>query len=238
MRWLQKVTSLVWKYRSQARTALTPPEAREQTVREFHQLYYDLGPQGKTWGDTRWFGVRAGKCPLDLWLYQELLFELKPDLIIETGTAEGGSALFLAAMCDLLGRGRVITVDVDGRERPSHPRVTYLLGSSVAPEITSQLDAARRGVSTCLVVLDSDHSKDHVLQELRIYQRYVTAGSYLIVEDTNVNGHPVFPEHGPGPMEALDVFLRETQDFQIDEAKHKFLMTFNPRGYLKRVRGG
>lgn len=238
MRLLQKVTSLIWKYRSQARTALTPVEAREKIVRDFHQLYYDLGPQGGTWGDTRWFGVRAGKCPLDLWLYQEILFELKPDLILETGTAEGGSALFFGAMCDLLGKGRIISVDVDARPKPAHPRVTYLLGSSTAPEIISQLETARASAKTCLVVLDSDHSKGHVLDELRIYQRFVSAGSFLIVEDTNVNGHPVFDEHGPGPMEALDVFLKETQDYVIDESKHKFLLTFNPRGYLRRVRGG
>ncbi len=235
MRMLQKVTSLIWKYRAQVRSALTPAEARERTVNEFHQLYYDLGPQGKTWGDTRWFGVRAGKCPLDLWLYQEILFEVRPDLIIETGTAEGGSALFLASMCDLLNHGRVMTVDIDDRPRPAHARVTYLSGSSTAPAMIAQFDTARRGVATCMVVLDSDHSNAHVLEELNLYSRFVSLDSYLIVEDTNVNGNPVFPEHGPGPMEALNTFMATNRDFVIDDTKHKFLLTFNPRGFLKRT---
>ncbi len=235
MRMLQKVTSLIWKYRAQLRSALTPAEAREKTVNDFHRLYYDMGPQGKTWGDTKWFGIRAGKCPLDLWLYQEILFDVKPDLIIETGTAEGGSALFMASMCDLLNRGRVMTVDIDDKPRPPHPRVTYLSGSSTSPSILAQFEVARRSVSTCMVVLDSDHSKAHVLEELRLYKRFVSQESYLIVEDTNVNGHPVFPEHGPGPTEAMDSFLSENREFAIDESKHKFLLTFNPRGYLKRT---
>lgn len=235
MKMLQKITSLIWKYRAQLRGALTPAEEREKTVDDFHRLYYDLGPQGKTWGDTRWFGIRAGKCPLDLWLYQEILFEVKPDLIIETGTAEGGSALFLASMCDLLNRGHVMTVDIDDKPRPPHPRVTYLAGSSTSPVIIAQFETARRSVSKCMVVLDSDHSKAHVLEELRLYKQFVSLDSYLIVEDTNVNGHPVFPEHGPGPTEATNAFLAENREFVIDESKHKFLLTFNPRGYLKRT---
>jgi cephalosporin hydroxylase len=89
---------------------------------------------------------------------------------------------------------------------------------------------------TVLVILDSDHSKQHVLNELRLYHSFVTEGSYLIVEDSNINGHPVLPQFGPGPMEALDEFLQENDDFVIDESKHKFLITFNPRGYLKKVK--
>jgi cephalosporin hydroxylase len=85
-----------------------------------------------------------------------------------------------------------------------------------------------------LVILDSDHSRDHVLDELRIYSRWVTPGSYLIVEDTNVNDHPALPEHGPGPMEALEEFLAETDEFEIDAPREKFFLTFNPRGFLRK----
>jgi len=87
-----------------------------------------------------------------------------------------------------------------------------------------------------LVLLDSDHSKDHVLAELRAYSGFVTAGSYLIVEDTNIGGHPVSTDAGPGPMEAVDEFLAENRTFAIDESKEKFFLTFNPRGYLRRTR--
>jgi cephalosporin hydroxylase len=85
-----------------------------------------------------------------------------------------------------------------------------------------------------LVILDSDHSREHVLDELRLYAGLVTPGSYLVVEDTNVNGHPVFAEHGPGPMEALEAFLAETDEFEVDATREKFFLTFNPRGFLRK----
>jgi cephalosporin hydroxylase len=197
----------------------------------FHRLYYDTA----VWKDTYWLGVRTQKCPLDLWIYQEILQETRPDLIVETGTAHGGSALYLASVCDLLGRGEVVTVDIHPIEdRPAHDRITYLTGSSTSGEIVGELERLVTDSEQVLVILDSDHSRDHVLDELRIYSRFVTPGSYLIVEDTNVNGHPAMPEHGPGPMEALEAFLPETTEFQVDVAREKFFMTFNPRGFLRR----
>ena len=86
-----------------------------------------------------------------------------------------------------------------------------------------------------LVVLDSDHTRDHVLKEMHIYGPMVTLGSYIIVEDSNLNGHPVNPAAGPGPMEAIDAFLEESDGFVIDATREKYLVSFNPRGYLKRV---
>jgi len=84
------------------------------------------------------------------------------------------------------------------------------------------------------VILDSDHARHHVLEELRIYGRLVSPESYVVVEDTNVNGHPVFPEHGAGPMEAVDEFLAQNDQFEIDLAREKFFLTFNPRGFLRK----
>jgi cephalosporin hydroxylase len=204
-------------------------------VNQFHRLYYEAAPH-LTWQNTFWMGHRVLKCPNDLWQYQEILHEVRPDLIIETGTCFGGSALYMAHLCDTLGQGRIITVDLEPREgRPVHPRIMYLTGSSVDPAIVSQLTAAARDATRVMVILDSDHSKDHVSAELRALANLVTPGSYLIVEDTNVNGHPVDLAHGPGPMEALDAFIAERRDFTIDSRGEKFFLTFNPRGYLKRL---
>jgi cephalosporin hydroxylase len=202
----------------------------DETVRSFHELYYH-----KSRLVTSWLGVRILKCPLDLWMFQDILHRTEPDLIIETGTARGGSAYFMACMCDLLGKGRIVTVDVRDVERPSHPRITYLHGSSVDSAILDQVRATIEPGERVMVALDSDHAEEHVYAELQEYPQLVTKGNYLIVEDTNVNGHPVWPDHGPGPMEALQRFLAETDDFEVDRSCEKFLLTLNPSGYLRRI---
>jgi cephalosporin hydroxylase len=208
-------------------------EGTPSLVDEFHALYYDRRVQ--TWGETYWLGHHALKCPLDLWVYQEILHEVRPDLVIETGTYRGGSTLFLASICDLLGHGNVVTIDAAKQKgRPRHKRITYLTGSSTSEAIVRQVRRRARGKRRVLVLLDSGHGKDHVLAEMRTYAPLVTPGSYLIVEDTNLNGHPVDPDHGPGPAEAVAAFLAENDGFVPDASREKFLLTFNPGGYLKR----
>lgn len=208
-------------------------------VQDFHRLYYNQA--SRTWANTFWLGTTVYKTPLDLWIYQELIHELKPDLIVECGTASGGSALFLASICDLVGCGRVITIDIATHApghadapRPKHPRISYVLGSSTETSTVDLVRAAARGANRVMVILDSDHSCGHVLNELRIYADVVTRGSYLIVEDSNINGHPVLPGFGAGPMEAITQFLVERHDFDVDASREKFYLTFNPRGYLKK----
>jgi cephalosporin hydroxylase len=198
----------------------------------FHRLYYDSAV--RTWGSTYWFGTHTQKCPLDLWVYQEILHELRPEAIVETGTASGGSALYLASICDLLSVGEIVSVDIAEAERPSHDRVTYLTGSSIAPDVHARVAEFVGERSPVLVILDSDHTRDHVLREMRLYGPLVTPGSYLIVEDTNINGHPVLPRFGAGPMEAVEEFLRGSNEFTIDPEREKFFLTFNPRGFLRR----
>lgn len=212
--------------------------ARERgTIERFHQLYFDARAFNLTWRSTYWLGTPLLKCPLDLWLYQEILHAVRPAVIIETGTAHGGSAHYLACLCDLLGHGRVITMDVISRpDRPQHPRITYLTGSSTDPALVDRVRGLVDEARPVMVLLDSDHSRDHVLAELEAYHQLVTPGSYLIVEDTNLNGHPVEPDHGPGPMEALEAFLPSHPEFVHDTTMDKFLLTFNPRGYLRRIR--
>ena len=205
-------------------------------IRAFQQLYYNSLPwNDKLYNHTTWMGVPCLKCPLDLWAYQEIVFDVKPDVILETGTYLGGSALYLAHLCELMGHGRIVTIDIEERPRPSHERITYVTGSSTDP---ATLDHALASVSerhSVLVILDSDHSEAHVTQELELLAPLVTLNSYIIVEDTNINGHPVCPEFGPGPFEAVQKFVAHHPDFRIDESREKFLLTFNPQGYLKRV---
>jgi cephalosporin hydroxylase len=213
-----------------------PSEDERQTIDQFHRLYYDEAERGGTWKNTFWQGVPTHKCPLDLWVYQEMIHELRPDVIVETGTYQGGSALYLAAVCDVIGHGRVISIDIEPQPGlPEHERITYMLGSSTSAEILEKV-RAEVASGTVMVVLDSDHSAEHVGNELRAYGPLVTVGGYLIVEDTNVNGNPILPGWGPGPREAVEDFLRGNDDYVVDESREKFFMTFNPGGYLKRVR--
>jgi cephalosporin hydroxylase len=208
--------------------------AERRTVRSFHRLFYDSGT--RTWSNTRWLGVPAQKCVFDLWIYQEILHEVQPAVIVECGTANGGSTLFLASICDLLDHGEVITVDIrEEDQRPVHDRITYLAGSSTAPEIITAVEQRIGNRTPVLVILDSDHERGHVLDELRLYSRLVSAGSYLIVEDSNINGHPVLREFGPGPAEAMEQFLAESKEFKVDRGREKYFLTFNPGGYLHKT---
>jgi cephalosporin hydroxylase len=206
--------------------------AVQAIVDQFHKLYYD---DNRTWHRTRWLGVKALKCPFDMWTYQEILFEIRPRLIVETGTAYGGSALFMAQICDTIEHGEIVSVDLSPKpDLPQHPRVTYITGSSTDPVILDKVRGMLPADEPVIVILDSDHSEAHVYNELQAYADMVTSGSYLIVEDTNVNGHPVHLAHGPGPMEALDRFLAERDDFVMDRSRERHHLTLNPRGYLRR----
>ncbi len=204
-------------------------------VDSFHRLYYNVSP--RTWKDTWYRGIRTYKCPTDMWIYQELVNDLRPSLVIETGTFRGGSALFLADRLETLGHGQVITIDVDVQpDRPEHPRLTYLTGSSVGEDVLATIRARLPGEGHVLVILDADHSRDHVAAELAAYAPLVTIGSYLVVEDTNVNGHPTAPDHGPGPWEATQEFLAGDPGFEIDPRCERYYLTQNPQGYLRKTR--
>jgi cephalosporin hydroxylase len=200
----------------------------------FHYLTY----RGRSvWASTRWMGRPLLKWPCDLWIYQEIIHDSKPDLIIETGTNQGGSALYYAHLLDLLGHGQVVSVDIahPGGGLPAHPRIEFLKGSSTAPEILAILSQKVRQAGRVMVILDSDHSQAHVARELELYSKFVTDQCYLVVEDTNVNGHPVWRSHGPGPMEAVLDFLKKNPAFIADRSKEKYNMTLNPHGWLRRA---
>ena len=203
-----------------------------RAISRAHDVFYE----SDAWTKATWLGAQALKNPLDLWVYQEILHETRPELIVETGTYRGGSALFLASMCDLLGAGEIVSVDIEPlrEDYPEHPRITYLGGrSSTDPDVVAEIRARAEGRPT-LVVLDSDHSQAHVEAELAAYAPIVPVGCYFIVEDSNIG--QIRKDLLPGPLQAVEAFLGRTDEFVVDREREKFLITFNPSGYLRRVR--
>lgn len=214
--------------------AVLPAQDSRQIADSFHELFY----YRRLWDTTTWMGVKVYKCPMDLWIYQEILHAERPSVVIETGTAAGGSALFLAHVMDCIGEGRLLTIDVAEGPRPSHPRIQYIRGSSTDPQVLARVEGLLRPEDRVLLILDSLHNRDHVLAELRMWSGLVRPGGRIIVEDTNINGHPVHtdfpPDQGPGAWEAVEEFLRVSGDFEVDRLAERLLLTFNPGGYLRR----
>lgn len=202
----------------------------EQVVKDFTNVFYDSG----VWNQTTWKGVPILKCPMDLWIYQEIIHRTKPDIIIETGTFMGGSANYLSDIINIsTGLGEVITIDVT--ECPSKAAgVTYVTGSSTSSEVYEHVKELCLG-KRVTVILDSDHNKKHVLNELNLYAPLVTSGCYLIVEDTCINGNPINSVNYPGggPQDAIkEWYPLHYKDFENDKTCEKFMVTFNPGGYF------
>lgn len=228
---------LVWEARSDA-----------YVIRRFHQLFYD---STHTWRNNTWYGIETQQQPLDVWITQEIISETKPDVIVECGAYKGGSAALWAAILKPLNpAGRIVSIDIedlqqDARKLPIvQEMVTFLIrplvngqGGSTDPKTIAEVGEICKGKKV-LVILDSDHSQKHVLNELRLYAPLVPVGGYIIVQDSNVNGHPAdLTDHGPGPWEAVHEWIPTTNGaWVIDQQRERMLLTFNPGGYLKRVK--
>ena len=200
----------------------------------FHQLV----TKTNNFCRSNWLGKPIWQNTFDLWIAQETIHDVKPSLIIECGTNRGGSAYFYAQLFDLMGTdGRVVSVDIETLHELSHPRVTYLIGSSVSDEIAGQIRAmAEAATGPVLVILDSDHSEAHVTKELEIYAPMTTVGSYCLVQDGIIDELFMFRKGRPGPLPALDKYLAKHPEFEIDlERCERFLITHHPKGWLKRV---
>ncbi len=185
---------------------------------------------------STYFGVRTLKSPFDAWIYQEIIFETKPDVIVEIGNANGGSALFLAHLCDIMGKGRIVGIDLSHRTVPdyvrSHPRITFIEGDACHSfESVARLISEDERV---LVIEDSAHTYDNTLNVLRLYSKLIKLGDYFIVEDS-VCHHGLAVGPKPGPYEAIEAFINENADFEIDRSREHFMITWNPKGYLKRT---
>ncbi len=203
----------------------------DELTRLANQVYFRAG----VFNQTLWMGHKAAKCPMDMWVYQELMVRLRTDLVIETGTWMGGSALYFAHLLDLMGHGRVITVDIHTQPgRPEHDRIDYLEGSSIDDRIVEEIGNRASDSSSVLVILDADHHAEFKLEEMNRYAPMVTPESYLIAEDSCFDHYPAWPEFGPGPAHAVNQFIKSNRDFEIDRRQERHMITFCPRAFLRR----
>ncbi len=197
-----------------------------------------------------WMGRPIIQYPQDMIAMQELIWEIKPDLIIETGIAHGGSLVFYASLLELIGQGEVLGIDIDIREHnrveiekhPMFKRIRMIEGSSVSQEVAAKVAEVAKGKQKVMVCLDSNHTHNHVLKEMELYAPFVTTGSYLVVFDTIVEDMPdnYLPgrawSRGDNPKTAVWEFLEKNGHFEIDrDIDRKLLISVAPEGYLKRV---
>jgi cephalosporin hydroxylase len=185
---------------------------------------------------TTYFGIPTFKCPLDWWVYQEIIVKAKPDVIVEIGTYQGGLALSLAHICDHLGKGRVIAVDINPVTTElvkKHPRIQLIVGD--ACQSFEQINALIKPTDEVLIIEDSAHTFENTLRVLNTYSPLVKVGGYFIVED-GVIGHGLPAIPGMDPYGAITSFLAGNGDFITDRSQESFFITWNPTGYLKRIR--
>lgn len=195
-----------------------------------------------------WLGVPIIQTPEDMILIQELIFKIQPDVIIETGVAHGGSLIYYASLLELLGKGKTIGIDIEIREHnrkviEAHPmfkRIELIENNSVSKETIAKIRKMVPKDSKIIVCLDSNHTKDHVLKELQLYHGFVNLGSYIVVFDTITSK---LAELGicdklhldNGPKEAIDEFLKEHNNFEIDKSYNKLYVSCSQNGYLRRI---
>jgi len=222
----------------------------DRALCELAQTFYNESAKHKYTYHFSWMGRPIIQLPQDMVAMQELIWQIKPDLIIECGIAHGGSIIYYASMMELVGHGEVLGIDRDIRAHnrdaiESHPmakRIRMIDGSSIDPAVVEQVRALAEGKKV-IVVLDSNHTHEHVLAELRAYAPLTSLDSYCVVMDTVVEDMPedAFPDRpwgvGDNPRTAVWAYLKETEDFVIDAAVHnKLLITVARDGYLRRVR--
>lgn len=198
-----------------------------------------------------WLGRPIIQYPQDIVAMQEIIWKVQPDLVIETGVAHGGSLIFYASLLELIGKGKVLGVDIEIREHnkreierhPMHTRILMIEGSSTDEAVMKKVSTIVRKHKKILVCLDSLHTHDHVLKELKLYSPFVTRGSYIVVFDTGIEymtkgffkNKPW--DKGNNPKTAVDEFLQHTKEFVVDSAiSDKLLLTVAPGGYLRRIR--
>ncbi|QTA80407.1 Cephalosporin hydroxylase family protein [Desulfonema limicola] len=189
---------------------------------------------------VKWMGVPVWKNVLDAWIYQEIIYEVQPDVIVEIGSRYGGSTKYFANLLDILDKGMVISIDPYREDYNfTHKRVKVLTGKSSDLDILAEVEdlCCDKGV---FVIQDGDHSKTQALEDLENYSKFVSIGSYFIMEDGIVDlfhdGDGLgFKKDNPGPLEAVEDFLSRNPNFAVDSTRERYLLTYNPKGFLKRI---
>lgn len=212
-------------------------------------LWTKLSAEYRLMYEPSWMGIPIIQIPDDILMMQELVWKVRPDVIVECGVAHGGSAVFYASLCALVGKGRVIGVDVEIRKYnrvaiEAHPmagRIELMESSSIEPSTVAAIRDRVAGAEVVLVVLDSDHSRDHVRAELDAYAPMVTPGSYIVAMDGAQGLVSDIPRgkrewRDDNPLPAIEAFLREHREFVVDPHYTRLLVTANPNGYLRRLR--
>ncbi len=233
-----------------SRFQLTPKQGlqvninKEEIIDVYHAIFY--ASESSHSGPPKLYnGVPIHKNPCDMFNYQQILFTQKPDYIIECGAFQGGSTMFFAHTLDLIGKGKIVSVDICEREErwfpqvEKHERTILIPGSSVDPDTVSQVKDAVKDGASFFVILDSLHTQAHVLAEMEAYGPLLAKDNYMIVEDSNLNGHPLPPEwhtqtmQEGGPFEAVKEYMTKHNDFKIDKGmENRFLFSYAPSGYL------
>ena len=201
----------------------------------------------KAKGPCQWLGSKVSKNPMDNWIYQEILYEVRPDLVIEIGNKVGGTTLFLAGICELMDHGRVLAMDTDHTIFTGHhPRVELLTGDCGEESIVAAVKEKCVGQKV-LIIHDASHTKNAVLRDLRNYCGLVSPGSYFIVEDCLMGVPGIVNDSGDQrvgsfkfqtkdtPMQAVEDFLQENGDFEVDRSRERYILTTCVGGYLRRV---
>lgn len=201
----------------------------------------------------KWMGRPIIQYPQDMFAMQEIIWDIQPDIIIETGIAHGGSLIYYASLLQLIGKGEVLGIDVDIREHnrkeiekhPMFKRIKMIQGSSIDQSIVNLVKEQVVGKEKILVILDSNHTHEHVLHELKLYSPLVSLNSYIVVCDTIVEHLPAnyIPGEqrpwgiGNNPMTAVEAFLQENDSFEINiDIDNQLLISEAPRGYLHRIK--
>lgn len=238
------------KFKKEVEDSIVIQGYNEELKKAAHE-FMDASIRSRYSYNFTWLGRPIIQYPQDIVAIQEIIYRVQPDLIIETGIAHGGSLILHASICELIGKGDVLGIDIDIREHNKteilqhrmSKRIAMIQGSSLDSETVGQAAAKAKGKETVMVILDSNHTHDHVLQEMKLYSSLVTVGSYMLVFDTIVEDLPgdTYNDRpwsiGNNPKTAVWEFLKGNDQFAIDRnMDNKLLISVAPEGYLKKVR--
>lgn len=186
--------------------------------------------------NNKWMGRQAQKPPLDAWVFQEIIWDTKPSIIIEIGNYSGGSTLFLANILDAIGFGKILAIDIDHTKIKdlTHERIKWITGDATNTEVFQKVKNEIKQGDRIMIIEDSSHTYENTLSILELYSNLVSSGCYFVIED-GICKEDYIDGPKPGPYEAIHKFLKQHDEFKVDKNREKFLLTYNPDGYLLKI---